>query len=108
MVNRCLAFITTSMVVLGEKLCGRPTDRPAGMLGIISGVLFLESGRVRPTLLSQCERLPHTGTAYGKHTYGVRGPDQEAYVSCVSSFPCRVYIDSNHHDSQMLVTTCLW
>jgi hypothetical protein len=31
----------------------------------------------------------------------VRRPVQEAYVLCVSSFPCRVYIYSNHRDSRI-------
>jgi hypothetical protein len=38
------------------------------------------------------------GTAREKHACGIRGPAQEAYVSCVSGFPCRVYIDSNLYD----------
>jgi hypothetical protein len=31
----------------------------------------------------------------------IRGLARKAYVSCVSNFPCRVYIDSNCHDSDM-------
>jgi hypothetical protein len=42
-INRCLAFITSSMVVLGENLGGGPTDRSAGVLTIVSGALFLEA-----------------------------------------------------------------
>jgi hypothetical protein len=38
-------------------------------------------------------------TARRKHISGVRGLAREAYVSCVSGFPCRVYIDLNHRDS---------
>jgi hypothetical protein len=98
-INRCLGFITASMAVTGEKLGGGPADRSVGALGIVSGALFLRSSRVCPTLLGLLERLPHMGTASGKHTCGIRGPEQEAYVSCVSGFPCRVYIDSNCHDS---------
>jgi hypothetical protein len=41
-VNRCLAFITTSMAVLGEKLGGGPVDHSA-VLGVVSGALFLRS-----------------------------------------------------------------
>jgi hypothetical protein len=52
-------------------------------------------------------RLPHTGTVHGKRICGVRGLAQKAYVSCVSDFPCRVYIDLNRHDSRIWVTTCL-
>jgi hypothetical protein len=41
------------------------------------------------------------GTTCGKRTCGVRGPAQEVYVSCVSGFVCRVYINSNHRDSRI-------
>jgi hypothetical protein len=64
-----LTFITASLVVLGEKLGGGPVDRSTGMLGIVSGALFLGSSRVRPTLLMASERLPHTWTASRKHTW---------------------------------------
>jgi hypothetical protein len=49
------------MVLLGEKLDGGPVDRSAGMLGIVSGSLFLGSSRVHPTLLMVSKRLPRTG-----------------------------------------------
>jgi hypothetical protein len=29
-------------------------------------------------------------------------------VACWSGFPCRVYIDSNHHDPRIWVPLCLW
>jgi hypothetical protein len=72
------------MVVLGEKLGGRPTDWSAGVLRIMLGALFLRNSRVCPTVLGQHERLAHTGTARGNHTCGVRALVQEVYVSCVS------------------------
>jgi hypothetical protein len=75
------------MVVLGEKLGGRPADRLAGVLGIMSGALFLRSSRVRSMLLMASERLPHTGTAHKKRRSGIRGLAREAYMSCVSGFP---------------------
>jgi hypothetical protein len=52
-INRCLAFITASMVVLGEKQGGEPTDHLVG-LGVVSGALFLRSSRVCPTLMMAC------------------------------------------------------
>jgi hypothetical protein len=73
------------MAVLGEKQGGGLADHSTG-LGVVSGALFLESGRVRPTLLVACERLPRTGTACRKRTPGVRVPAWEAYVSCWSDF----------------------
>jgi hypothetical protein len=74
------------MVVLGEKLGGGPADHPAG-LGVVMGALFLESSRVRPTLLMDCERLPRTGTTRRKRTPSVHELAWEAYVSCWSGFP---------------------
>jgi hypothetical protein len=72
-VNRCLVFITASMVVIEEKLGGGPMDRSAGMLRIVSGALFLRSSSVRPTLLGQRERLSRMKTTCRKHTSDVRG-----------------------------------
>jgi hypothetical protein len=50
-VNICLSFITTSMIVLRGKLGGGPTDQLANVLRIVSRVLFLRSNMVHPTLL---------------------------------------------------------
>jgi hypothetical protein len=80
-----MSFNTASMVVLGEKLGGRPMDHSA-KLGIVSGALFLGSSRVSPTLLVACERLPRMGTARRKRMLGVRELTWEAYVACWSGF----------------------
>jgi hypothetical protein len=96
-----MPFITASMVMFEEKLSGRPTYRSADMLMIVLGALFLRNSRVCPTLLGQRERLPHMGTVCEKHMNGVRGPAHEAYMTCVSDFPYRVYIDLNRRDSQI-------
>jgi hypothetical protein len=74
------------MTVLGEKLGGGPADHSAG-LGVVSGALFLESSRVRPTLLVACKRLSRMGTARRKRTPGVHGLMWEAYMSCWLGFP---------------------
>jgi hypothetical protein len=74
------------MVVLGEKLGGEPVDWSSGVLGIVSGALFLGSSRVRPTLLIASKWLSRTWTAHRKRTCDVRGLGREAYVSCVSGF----------------------
>jgi hypothetical protein len=66
------------------------------------------SSRVHPTLLGQRERLPRTETACRKRTSGIRGLARIAYVLCVLDFLCRVYIDSNHRESRICVTACLW
>jgi hypothetical protein len=74
----------------------------------MSGALFLGSSRIRPNLLATREMVSRTGTTtgsvcrayvdwHGKHT------------CCVDRvFPCRVYIDFNHHDSRIWVITCSW
>jgi hypothetical protein len=82
-----LAFFNASMVVSEEKLGGRPTDRSADVLRIVSGALFLKRGRVRPTLLVASEMLTCMRTAHRKRTSGVRELTWEVYVSCVSGFP---------------------
>jgi hypothetical protein len=53
------------MAVLGEKLGGGPADHSVG-LGVVSGALFLGSGRVRPTLLMAYERLSRMWTTRKK------------------------------------------
>jgi hypothetical protein len=85
--------------MLGEKLGGGHADQSADVLRIVSGAPFLRRSKVCPTLLRQRERLPHTGTARGKRTSYIRGLARKTYVSCVSSFPYSVYIDSNRRDS---------
>jgi hypothetical protein len=84
-----------------HPLLFRPADRSADVLWIVSGALFLGSSGIYPNLSAPRERLPRTWTARRKHMLGVRGLAWEAYVSCWSGFPCRVYIDSNHHDSRI-------
>jgi hypothetical protein len=89
------------MVVRGEKLGGDLQIGQPACWGCSWESLFLRSSGIRATLLGQCERLPRMGTARRKRTSGVRGLAQETYVSCVSSFPCRVYIDLNHRISRI-------
>jgi hypothetical protein len=74
------------MIVLGEELGGRPAEQLAGVLGIVSGTLFLGSSMVHSTLLMASERLPSMGTTRRKRTSVVCGLVQKAYVSCVSVF----------------------
>jgi hypothetical protein len=65
------------------------------------GALFLRSTKNPPTLLSQHERLQCTGTTHKNRMTDIRGLAWEAYMSCVSSFSCRMYINSNLRDSQI-------
>jgi hypothetical protein len=76
-----MAFITTSMAVLEEKLGGGSMDHSAGLV-IVLGAIFLGRCRVQLTLLVACERLPRTRTARRKRTLDVRGLMWEAYVAC--------------------------
>jgi hypothetical protein len=55
------------MVVLGEKLGGRPVDHSAE-LGVMSGAFSLRSSRVHPMLLMAYERLPRMWTTRRKRT----------------------------------------
>jgi hypothetical protein len=65
------------------------------------GSTFSQEQCIRRTLLTTRERLPRTGTIHRTRTLGVHGLACEAYVSCWSGFPCRVYIDSNCRDSRI-------
>jgi hypothetical protein len=63
-------------------------DRSADVLWIVSGAIFLESSGIHPNLLVTRKRLLCVNR-----------------VGCMwhvgRVFPYRVYIDSNHHDSQI-------
>jgi hypothetical protein len=82
------------MTMLEEKLGGGPADHLVA-LGVVSGALFLQSSRVRPTLLMAYERLPPTWTARRKHTRGVRGLPagsvRGAYMDWHGKRICHVY-----------------
>jgi hypothetical protein len=73
------------------------------LAGLRDGVgnTFAQEQRICSTLLGHYERLSHMGTAHRKRKSGVHGLAWEAYMSCVSDFSCRMYIDSNHHESQI-------
>jgi hypothetical protein len=88
------------VVVVGRETGVRPMGHSAGLRGGV-GSTFFRSSRIRPTLLDQYKRLPCTGTAHRKCMCDIRGLAREAYMSCVSGFLCRMYIDSNHHDSRI-------
>jgi hypothetical protein len=92
---------------LGRETGYGPADRSAGVLGIVSGALFLGSS----DFVQLCRWLME-----GCH---VRGPPAgsvcQAYVDWCGKrtcrvgrvFPCRVYIDLNRRDSRIWVTACL-
>jgi hypothetical protein len=93
---------------LGRETGYRPTDRPAGVLRIVSGALFLGSS----DSVQLCRRL-----VKGCHIRGLSAWSLcRAYVDWCGKrtchvgrvFPCRVYIDSNRRNSRIWVTACLW
>jgi hypothetical protein len=81
-----------------------PTDRSADMLWIVSRALFLRSS----DSVQLCWWLVKGCRVWGLPTWSIH----QAYVDCHGKrmchvdwvFPCRVYIDSNHCDSQIWVT----
>jgi hypothetical protein len=104
-IDVCLKH-TASMVVLGEKLRRVLWATESGW-EVESGTLFLgisESVQLCWVSVKGCHvRGPPAGSVHvayvdwrGKHTF---------YVDQV--FSCRVYIDSNHHDSRIWVIACL-
>jgi hypothetical protein len=75
----------------------------AGVLGIVSRTLFLGSSGIHPNLPVTHERL----LCVDHVRYIWSGTIRRLSVGCVwcigQIFPCRVYIDSNRHDSQICV-----
>jgi hypothetical protein len=113
-VNRCswLAIDAWLYPYCFNVCCGReteygPTDRLADVLWIGTESFFLRSSSSVQRCWWLCKMLPHMGTTHRKCTSGVHGLAREAYVSCVSGFPCRAYINSYHRDPQIWVTACL-
>jgi hypothetical protein len=93
---------------LGRETGYGLTDRSAGVLRIVSGALFLRSSdsvQLCRWLVEGCHvRGPPTRSV--RRTYVDWCGKHMCHVSRV--FPYRVYIDSNHRDSRIWVTVCLW
>jgi hypothetical protein len=93
---------------LGRETGYGPVGRSAGVLWIVSGAPFLRSSG--PAQL--CWRH-----VKGCHVWGLPvGSVRRVYVDwrgkCMCRvgrvFSCRMYINSNHCDSRIWVTACLW
>jgi hypothetical protein len=107
LVNRCSMFINKCLTKAHcfKGLCWeRNWGGPHGPLS--RAERCIQEPCIRPTLLDQRERLSRTWTACGKRTSGICGLAQEAYVSCVSEFSYRMYINLNCRNSCIWVTTC--
>jgi hypothetical protein len=80
---------------LGRETGWGPVNRSADGLWIMSGASFSKA----VALLNYV----------GIYTKGCRvWLIMSAYVSCVSDFSNRIYINSNCHDSRIWVIACLW
>jgi hypothetical protein len=93
---------------LGRETGYGPADRSAGVLWIVLEALFLGSSdsiQLCRWLVEGCHvrGLP---TGIVRRAYVDWGGKHTCHVDRV--FPCRVYINSNHRDSWIWVTVCLW
>jgi hypothetical protein len=94
------------MIVLGRETGAGLMSHSTSLRGGV-GNTFSREKYIHLTLLRQHERLSRTGTTHKKRMSGVRGLAREENVSCVSDFSIKMYIDSNHHNSQIWVTAYL-
>ena len=89
--NGCLAYAYCFNGCHGRETEVGPADRSAGVLGIVSGALFLGSSRIRPTLLGQCKRLSYADgvrEAYGRVSYADQSRGNVCRVDWVSPAGC--------------------
>jgi hypothetical protein len=93
---------------LGREIGYGPMDRSAGVLWIASGAPFLESSGPAQLCWWLMKGCHIRGLPIGSvcRAYMDWRGKRTCHVGRV--FPCRVYIDSNHRDSQIWVTGCLW
>jgi hypothetical protein len=99
---------TGSLVGSGRETRYGPACRSAGVLWIMSGVLFLGSSGIRPNLSASHKRLLYVDHVRYVWSWTILGLSTESMWHVGQVFPCRVYIDSNRRDSRILVTAYLW
>jgi hypothetical protein len=93
--------------------CGReagyaPTDQMTVVLWIVPGALLLWCSGSVQIYWWLYERLLYVDHVRYVWSGTIRGLSMKS-VWCVGRiFTCRVYIDSNHRDSRIWVTACLW
>jgi hypothetical protein len=89
---------------IGRETGYGPTDRLAVVLWIGSGALFLRSSDPAQFYWRLHERLLYVDYARYAWSRVIREPSMESVWHVGWVFPCRVYIDLNHHDSQIWVS----
>jgi hypothetical protein len=94
-VNRCLALAYYFNGCVGRETRAGPTGHSAGLRGGVGSTFSREQ-----LVFIQFYWVSVKGCHIRKLAW-------KAYVSCVSGFPCKVYIDLNYPDSRIWVTTWL-
>jgi hypothetical protein len=84
-----------------------PMDHSAG-LRVVSGALLLGSSESIQICWRLCERLLYVDHMKYVWSWTIRGLSVESVWRVGRVFPCKVYINSNRHDSRIWVTACLW
>jgi hypothetical protein len=84
------------MIVFKRETEAGPADHSAGLRAEARSTFFESSESIQLCWVSMkgCH-------VWGLPTESVCGPAQEAYMSCISGFPDRVYINLNRRDSQI-------
>jgi hypothetical protein len=85
-----------------------PIDRSADMLWIVLGAIFLGSSDPAQLCWWLHERLLYVDHVRYVWSWTIHGLSVKIMWRVGRVFPCRVYINSNHRDSQIWVIACLW
>jgi hypothetical protein len=93
--------------------CGReagygPMNQMTVVPWIVSGVLLLRCSGCVQICWWLYERLLYVDRVRYVWSWTICGLSVESVWRVGRVFPCRVYHDSNHRDSRIWVTTCLW
>jgi hypothetical protein len=88
---------------LGRETGYIPVNQSVGMLWIGSGAFFLGSSGSVHRYWWLREKLLYTDRVRYVWSRAIRGPSVKSMWRVGRVFPCRVYIDSNHCNSQIWV-----
>jgi hypothetical protein len=92
---------TASLLCGGEKLGGDPHISQAVCWGCSRESLFLGSSGIHPNQSATHERLLYVDHMRYVWSRSIHGSSMESVWRVGRIFPCRVYIDSNHHKSRI-------